>query len=65
MASYRQPERISPVNQPLTGAPVLSVATTSPNFNRPSNAASLGREDGVTAFYGNTRQVFLSLGYKF
>ena len=26
---------------------------------------SLGREGVVTAFYGNPRQVFLSLGYKF
>jgi iron complex outermembrane receptor protein len=50
---------------PVTGAPVLSVAPTSPVFAKPGNAPSLGREGVVTAFYGNPRQVFLSLGVKF
>ena len=50
---------------PVTGDPVLSVAPASPNFNRPGVSPSLGREGVVTAFYGNPRQVFLSLGYKF
>jgi len=50
---------------PVTGEPVLSVAPTSPNFARPGIAPSLGREGVVTAFYGNPRQVFVSLGYKF
>jgi iron complex outermembrane receptor protein len=56
---------------PVTGAPVLSVApflaggAPNPNFAKPGNAASLGREGVVTAYYGNPRQVFLSLGVKF
>jgi iron complex outermembrane receptor protein len=44
---------------------VKSVSPTSPNFNVPGIGPSLGREGVVTAFYGNPRQVFLSLGYKF
>jgi iron complex outermembrane receptor protein len=50
---------------PVTGQPVRSVAPTSPLFNVPGITPSLGREGVVTAFYGNPRQVFLSLGYKF
>jgi len=50
---------------PVTGEPVRSVTPTSPLFNVPGIAPSLGREGVVTAFYGNPRQVFLSLGYKF
>jgi iron complex outermembrane receptor protein len=50
---------------PVTGQPVLSTATTSPNFAKPGVAPSLGREGVVTAFYGNPRQVFLTLGVKF
>jgi iron complex outermembrane receptor protein len=50
---------------PVTGAPVLSVAPASPNFGKPGVAPSLGREGVVTAYYGNPRQVFLSLGVKF
>jgi iron complex outermembrane receptor protein len=50
---------------PVTGQPVLSVTPTSPVFGQPGVAPSLGREGVVTAFYGNPRQVFLSLGVKF
>ncbi len=56
---------------PVTGAPVRSVApflangAANPLFAQPGVAPSLGREGVVTAFYGNPRQVFLSLGYKF
>ncbi len=56
---------------PVTGDPVLSAApflaggVPNPNFAVPGIAPSLGREGVVTAFYGNPRQVFLSLGYKF
>jgi iron complex outermembrane receptor protein len=50
---------------PVTGAPVRSVAPASPLFAQPGVAPSLGREGVVTAFYGNPRQVFLSLGVKF
>ena len=50
---------------PVTGAPILSAAPTSPNFARPGLAPSLGTEGVVTAFYGNPRQVFLSLGVNF
>jgi iron complex outermembrane receptor protein len=50
---------------PVTGAPVLSVAPASPVFAQPGNAPSLGREGVVTTFYGNPRQVFMSLGVKF
>jgi iron complex outermembrane receptor protein len=42
---------------PVTGVPLL----TSGGALRPS----LGREGVVTAFYGNPRQVFVSLGVKF
>ena len=50
---------------PVTGVPILSAARTSPVFNQPGVAPSLGREGVVTAFYGNPRQVFLSLGVRF
>ena len=56
---------------PVTGAPVLSVApflpggAPNPAFAQPGIAPSLGREGVVTTFYGNPRQVFLSLGVKF
>jgi iron complex outermembrane receptor protein len=50
---------------PVTGVPILSATRTSPLFNQPGVAPSLGREGVVTAFYGNPRQVFLSLGVKF
>ncbi|MGZ8284851.1 MAG: TonB-dependent receptor [Allosphingosinicella sp.] len=50
---------------PVTGAPVLSVAPASAVFAQPGVAPSLGREGVVTTFYGNPRQVFLSLGVKF
>ena len=41
---------------PVTGVPLLNAGNVIP---------SLGREGVVTAFYGNPRQIFLSLGYKF
>jgi iron complex outermembrane recepter protein len=50
---------------PVTGAPVLSVSPASPVFGQPGISPSLGREGVVTTFYGNPRQVFLSLGVKF
>jgi iron complex outermembrane receptor protein len=50
---------------PVTGAPVLSVAPASPVFGKPGVAPSLGREGVVTTYYGNPRQVFLTLGVKF
>jgi iron complex outermembrane receptor protein len=50
---------------PVTGVPVLSVTSTSPVFAQPGVSPSLGREGVVTAFYGNPRQVFVSLGVKF
>jgi iron complex outermembrane receptor protein len=50
---------------PVTGVPVLSVTPASAVFNQPGVAPSLGREGVVTTFYGNPRQVFLSLGVKF
>lgn len=50
---------------PVTGEPVRSVAPASPVFAQPGIAPSLGREGIVTAFYGNPRQVFVSLGVKF
>ncbi|HEX8125155.1 MAG TPA: TonB-dependent receptor [Allosphingosinicella sp.] len=50
---------------PVTGAPVLAVLPASPNFGKPGVAPSLGREGVVTTYYGNPRQVFLSLGLKF
>lgn len=56
---------------PVTGQPVLSAApylpngSANPNFAVPGLAPSLGSEGVVTAFYGNPRQVFLSLGLKF
>jgi iron complex outermembrane receptor protein len=45
------------VGNPVTGAPVLNAA------GRPT--PSLGVEGVATAFYGNPRQVFLSLGFNF
>ncbi len=42
---------------PVTGVPFRNAAG--------NVIPSLGREGVVTAFYGNPRQVFLSLGYKF
>ncbi|MCY7398429.1 MAG: TonB-dependent receptor, partial [Sphingomonas bacterium] len=42
---------------PVTGVPIRNSAG--------NVIPSLGREGVVTAFYGNPRQVFLSLGYKF
>jgi len=42
---------------PVTGVPLRNAAG--------NVIPSLGREGIVTAFYGNPRQVFLSLGYKF
>ncbi len=42
---------------PVTGVPLRNAAG--------NVIPSLGREGVVTAFYGNPRQVFLSLGYKF
>ncbi|HMJ94060.1 MAG TPA: TonB-dependent receptor [Allosphingosinicella sp.] len=42
---------------PVTGVPLLNAAG--------NVIPSLGREGVVTAFYGNPRQVFLSLGIKF
>jgi iron complex outermembrane receptor protein len=56
---------------PVTGQPILSAAPRlangqpNPAYNVPGTAASLGREGVVTAFYGNPRQVFLSLGLNF
>ncbi|HYI41225.1 MAG TPA: TonB-dependent receptor [Allosphingosinicella sp.] len=50
---------------PVTGAPVLSVAPASPVFGQPGVSPSLGREGVVNTYYGNPRQVFLSLGVKF
>ncbi|HEY7809726.1 MAG TPA: TonB-dependent receptor [Allosphingosinicella sp.] len=50
---------------PVTGAPVKSVAPASAVFGQPGIAPSLGVEGVATAFYGNPRQVFLSLGFKF
>jgi iron complex outermembrane receptor protein len=50
---------------PVTGAPVLSVSPASAVFAQPGVSPSLGREGVVTTFYGNPRQVFLSLGLKF
>ncbi len=50
---------------PVTGSPILSASPASPNFGKPGIAPSLGREGVVTAFYGNPRQVFLSLGLNF
>ena len=50
---------------PVTGVPILSATRTSPVFNQPGVASSLGREGVATAFYGNPRQVFVSLGVKF
>ena len=50
---------------PVTGAYVLSTTAASPNFAKPGLAPSLGREGIATAFYGNPRQVFLSLGLNF
>jgi iron complex outermembrane receptor protein len=42
---------------PVTGVPLRNAAG--------NVIPSLGREGVVTAFYGNPRQIFLSLGYKF
>jgi iron complex outermembrane receptor protein len=50
---------------PVTGSPILSANRLVPTFNQPGIASSLGREGVATAFYGNPRQVFLSLGVKF
>ena len=50
---------------PVTGAPVRSVSPASPVFAQPGIAPSLGQEGVVTAYYGNPRQIFLSLGVKF
>jgi iron complex outermembrane receptor protein len=50
---------------PVTGVPVLSVTPTSPVFNQPGVAPSLGREGVVTAFYGNPRQLFATFAVKF
>jgi iron complex outermembrane receptor protein len=50
---------------PVTGAPVLSVSPASAVFAQPGVSPSLGREGVVTTFYGNPRQVLLSLGVKF
>jgi iron complex outermembrane recepter protein len=56
---------------PVTGAPVRSVAprlasgAANPAFGVPGIAPSLGTEGVVTTFYGNPRQIFLSLGVKF
>jgi iron complex outermembrane receptor protein len=56
---------------PVTGAPVLSVApflpggVPNPTFAQPGVAPSLGKEGVVTTFYGNPRQIFASFGVKF
>ena len=56
---------------PVTGQPILSATpklaggAANPAFAVPGVAPSLGREGVVTTFYGNPRQVFLSLGVKF
>jgi iron complex outermembrane receptor protein len=56
---------------PVTGEPVLAVTpflpggVPNPNFGKPGNVPSLGRQGVVTAFYGAPRQVFLSLGVNF
>ncbi len=56
---------------PVTGQPILSAAprlangAANPNYNVPGVAPSLGREGVVTAFYGNPRQIFLTLGLNF
>jgi iron complex outermembrane receptor protein len=50
---------------PVTGAYVLSVTPSSPNFAKPGLSPSLGVEGVATAFYGNPRQVFVSFGLNF
>ena len=54
---------------PVTGVPLTATPTTPPVCGRRLSTGSLipspGCEGVVTAFYGNPRQVFVSLGYKF
>ena len=45
--------------------PFLAGGAPNPNFAVPGIASSLGTEGVVTAFYGNPRQIWLSLGAKF
>ena len=52
------------VVDPVTGAPTRRAVAT-PTAPVGSVVPSLGTEGVVTAFYGNPRQVFLSLGAKF
>ena len=58
---------VNPVTaQPiLSAAPFLAGGAPNPNFAVPGIASSLGTEGVVTAFYGNPRQLWLSLGAKF
>jgi iron complex outermembrane receptor protein len=49
---------------PVTGVPITTLTRTSPSFNQPGIAPSLGREGVVTVFYGNPRQVSITFGMK-
>ena len=50
---------------PYTGEYVGNGVAPGPGLGVPGYDAGLGREGVLTAFYGNPRQVFLSLGAKF
>ena len=50
---------------PDNGDFVLSAVPSSPNYLKPGFAPTLGTEGVLTAYYGNPRQVFVSLTAKF
>ena len=50
---------------PDNGDFVLSTVPTSPNYLKPGYAPTLGTEGVLTAYYGNPRQIFVSVGAKF
>ncbi|MHA6721949.1 TonB-dependent receptor [Sphingomonas sp. RS2018] len=50
---------------PDNGDFVLSSVATSPNFNRPGFAPTLGTEGVLTAYYGSPRQVFATISVKY
>ncbi|WP_409049775.1 TonB-dependent receptor [Sphingomonas sp.] len=50
---------------PYTGEFIGNGIGAGPAFGVPGYDAALGREGVLTAYYGNPRQVFFTLGYKF
>jgi len=49
---------------PYTGDYISNGATPGAAFGVPGFEAALGREGVLTAYYGNPRQIFMTVGYK-